>query len=104
MFLDVATPLSDSYRSSTALTPAISSTASPAGLIHNTYCTTPNNQNFISSLTSPKQQQQTSLFGSTTTTTSPANGSVGGGGDADWRREELQNTSKTITTKTTPFW
>jgi MAP kinase interacting serine/threonine kinase len=94
---DVATPLSDSYRLS-ALTPAIPSTAtsSPAGLIHNTYCTTPTqNQNYLNSLTSPSTKQP-SLFGSTTTAT----GIVGG--DADWRKEELQITS-TKTSKATTF-
>ena len=99
---DVATPLSDSYRSS-ALTTAIPSTATtPAGLIHNTFCTTPNNnQNYLASLTTTSKQP--SLFGSTATTTAAS--AVVGGGDADWRKEELQTitSNKTTPTKTTPF-
>uniref|UniRef100_A0AC34FIQ4 Uncharacterized protein n=1 Tax=Panagrolaimus sp. ES5 TaxID=591445 RepID=A0AC34FIQ4_9BILA len=115
-FLYVSTPLSNSYRSSALTAPTsaaaattISSTATiPAGLIHNTFCTTPlqkQQQNFVNTLTSTSKQP--SLFGSTIPAAT-AKVVGGGSGDADWRKEELQNitsikTSTTTTSTVTPF-
>jgi MAP kinase interacting serine/threonine kinase len=94
---EVASPLSNSSYRSSALTLAISSTASsPIGVIHNTYCTTKDPVTTTKICHSPfadltSSKKQPSLFGSTTTTTNVV-------GDADWRKKDLlQNTCTTTT-------